>query len=152
MPAIVGGFLIIAVGYFVADKFLTSKQSLPTAATHAEAVSDKSIAVLPFADLSEKHDQAYFADGMAVEVTGLLAKIPQLKVISRTSAAQFRGHDVDVKTIGSTLGVRYVVEGSVRKSADRFRIAGPSLDTLNGSIGDANRSGGGQYPSATDLE
>jgi TolB-like protein len=139
VPWIVGGLLIIATGYFVADKFLASKHGLPaaetpaTAPTQAEAVSDKSIAVLPFADMSEKHDQEYFADGMAEEVMGLLAKIPQLKVISRTSAAQFRGRDVDVKTIGSTLGARYVVEGSVRKSADRFRITAQLIDSRDGS-------------------
>jgi TolB-like protein/thioredoxin-like negative regulator of GroEL len=129
LPWIVSGVLILAAGYFVADKFLLSKHAVPADA----AVSDKSIAVLPFADLSEKHDQEYFADGMAEEVMGLLAKIPQLKVISRTSAAQFKGRDVDVKTIGSTLGVRYVVEGSVRKSADRFRIAAELIDTRDGS-------------------
>jgi TolB-like protein/Tfp pilus assembly protein PilF len=139
VPWIVGALLIIAIGYFVAEKFLASKHGLPvaetpaTAPTQAEAVRDKSIAVLPFADLSEKHDQEYFAAGMAEEVMGLLAKIPQLKVISRTSAAQFKGRDVDVKTIGSTLGVRYVVEGSVRKSADRFRIAAELIDTRDGS-------------------
>ncbi len=139
VPWIVGSLLIIATGYFLAEKFLESKRSLSvagtpaTATTQAEAVNDKSIAVLPFADLSEKHDQEYFAAGMAEEVTGLLAKIPQLKVVSRTSAAQFKGRDVDVKTIGSTLNVRYVVEGSVRKSADRFRIAAELIDTRDGS-------------------
>jgi TolB-like protein/Tfp pilus assembly protein PilF len=139
VPWIVGSLLVIATGYFVAKNLLASKHGLPvaetpaTAATQAEALSDKSIAVLPFADLSEKHDQEYFAAGMAEEVTGLLAKIPQLKVISRTSAAQFKGRDVDVKTIGSTLNVRYIVEGSVRKSTDRFRIAAELIDTRDGS-------------------
>jgi TolB-like protein/thioredoxin-like negative regulator of GroEL len=139
VPWIAGSLLILAIGFFVAERFLASKRSLPVAGmpalapTQAEAVSDKSIAVLPFEDLSEKHDQEYFAAGMAEEVTGLLAKIPQLKVISRTSAAQFKGRDVDIKTIGSALGVRYVVEGSVRKSADRFRIAAELIDTRDGS-------------------
>jgi adenylate cyclase len=139
VPWIVGGVLIIAISYFVANRFRAAQHGLPAAdtpvapATQAGAVSDKSIAVLPFADLSETHDQEYFAAGMAEEVTGLLAKIPQLKVISRTSAAQFKGRDVDAKTIGSTLNVRYVVEGSVRKSADRFRIAAELIDTRDGS-------------------
>ena len=139
VPWIVGLIVIVATGYFVANKFLASKHGSPAAQTpataqaRAEAVGGKSIAVLPFADLSEKHDQDYFADGMADEVMSLLAKIPQLKVISRTSAAQFKGRNVDVKTIGSTLGVRYVVEGSVRKSADRFRITAELVDTTDGS-------------------
>jgi TolB-like protein/Tfp pilus assembly protein PilF len=139
VPWLVGGILTIAAGYLVADKFLASKHGLATtetpatAPTQAEAANDKSIAVLPFADMSEKHDQEYFADGMAEEVMDLLAKIPQLKVISRTSAAQFKGRDVDVKTIGSTLGARYVVEGSIRKSTDRFRITTQLIDTRDGS-------------------
>ena len=108
-------------------------QTPATASAPAGPISDKSIAVLPFADLSEKHDQEYFADGMADEVTSLLAKIPQLKVISGTSAAQFKGRDVDVKTIGSTLGVRYLVEGTVRKSSDQFRITAELVDTRDGS-------------------
>jgi TolB-like protein/tetratricopeptide (TPR) repeat protein len=138
VPWIVGGLLVIATAYFFANRFLASKHGLPAAETptvlaHAEAVGEKSIAVLPFVDLSEKHDQEYFADGMADEVMSLLAKIPQLKVISRTSAGQFKGRNVDVKTIGSALGVRYVVEGSVRKSADRFRITAELVDTRDGS-------------------
>ena len=139
VPWLVGGILTIAAGYLAADKFLASKHGLTTVdapaatPTQAEAVNGKSIAVLPFTDMSEKHDQEYFADGMAEEVMNLLAKIPQLKVISRTSAAQFKGRDVDVKTIGSTLGARYVVEGSIRKSTDRFRITTQLIDTRDGS-------------------
>ena len=88
VPWIVGGLLVIATAYLVANRFQGSKHGLPaaetpaTASTQTVSVSDKSIAVLPFADLSEKHDQGYFADGMADEVTSLLSKIPQLKVIS----------------------------------------------------------------------
>ena len=139
VPWIVGLLVLIAAGYFIANNLLASKHRPPaaetaaTAPTQPETAGDKSIAVLPFVDLSEKHDQAYFADGMADEVMNLLAKIPQLKVISRTSAAQFKGRDVDVKTIGSTLGVRYIVEGSVRKSADRFRITAELVDTRDDS-------------------
>jgi TolB-like protein len=138
-PWIVGALLVTATGYFVADKFQASRRGLPAAGTspaaptQAEAVNDKSIAVLPFADMSERHDQAYFADGMAEEVMSLIAQIPQLKVISRSSAAQFKGRDVDVRKIGASLGARYLVEGSVRKSADRFRITAQLIDSRDGS-------------------
>ena len=110
VPWLVGGILTIAAGYLAADKFLASKHGLTTVdapattPTQAEAVNGKSIAVLPFTDMSEKHDQEYFADGMAEEVMNLLAKIPQLKVISRTLAAQFKGRDVDVKNHRLHLG------------------------------------------------
>ena len=99
----------------------------------AVQISDKSIAVLPFADMSEKKDQQYFADGMAEEILDVLAKIPRLTVISRTSSFQFKGRDVDAKMIGSTLGTRYIVEGSVRKSGVRVRITAQLIDTRDGS-------------------
>ena len=83
--------------------------------------SDKSIAVLPFTDMSEKKDQDYFADGMAEEIIDLLVKVPGLKVISRASSFQFKGKTEDLRSIGTQLGVTYVLEGSVRKSGDRLR-------------------------------
>ena len=75
------------------------------------AVTEKSIAVLPFSDLSEKHDQQYFADGMAEEIIDLLSSVPGLRVIGRTSSFQFKGKNQDLRAIGSDLGVSYVVEG-----------------------------------------
>ena len=105
-----------------------------TAATDTAAdINDKSIAVLPFSDLSEKRDQGYFADGMAEEILDLLTKIPQLTVISRTSSFQFKGREIDVKAIGSTLGARYLVEGSVRNLGDRSRITAQLIDTRDGA-------------------
>jgi TolB-like protein/Tfp pilus assembly protein PilF len=97
------------------------------------AISDKSIAVLPFADMSEKRDQEYFADGMAEEIIDLLARIPGLKVIARTSSFQFKGHNEDLRTIGAKLGVAYVLEGSVRKSGDRARVTAQLIDVSDGS-------------------
>jgi TolB-like protein/tetratricopeptide (TPR) repeat protein len=97
------------------------------------AVKERSIAVLPFADMSEKRDQEYFAEGMAEEILGVLAKVPRLTVISRTSSFQFKGRDVDIKTIGSTLGARYIVEGSVRKSGGRMRVTAQLIDTSDGA-------------------
>jgi TolB-like protein len=129
LPWFVGALLILGFGYFVADRFFLSKHASPA----ADVASDISIAILPFTDMSEKKDQEYFADGMAEEVLNLLAKVPRLTVVSRTSSFQFKGRDVDVKTIGSTLGVRYVVEGSIRKSNDRMRITAQLIDTRDGS-------------------
>jgi TolB-like protein len=97
------------------------------------AISDKSIAVLPFADMSEKKDQEYFADGMAEEIIDLLVKIPGLKVISRTSSFQFKGKTEDLRSIATKLGVAYVLEGSVRKSGDRLRVTAQLIDSRDGA-------------------
>jgi TolB-like protein len=99
----------------------------------AETVIDKSIAVLPFTDMSEKKDQEYFADGMAEEIIDLLVKIPGLKVISRTSSFQFKGKTGDLRTIASQLGVAYVLEGSVRKSGDRLRVTAQLINSRDGT-------------------
>ena len=121
---------VVLVGRFWLAKHGTGEKPT-TAATNV--VNDQSIAVLPFTDLSEKQDQGYFADGMAEEIIDLLTKIPQLTVISRTSSFQFKGREVDVKAIGSTLGSRYLMEGSVRNLGDRFRIAAQLIDTRDGA-------------------
>jgi len=97
------------------------------------AMADKSIAVLPFADMSEKKDQEYFGDGMAEEIIDLLVKLPFLKVTSRTSSFQFKGKIEDLRSIGTQLGVAYVLEGSVRKSGDRVRVTAQLIDSRNGS-------------------
>jgi adenylate cyclase len=139
VPWILGGLLILATGYLGVDKFLASKHAVSvveapaTPSADVAAVSDESIAVLPFADMSEKKDQEYFADGMAEEILDVLAKIPRLRVISRTSSFQFKGRDVDAKSIGSQLRSRYIVEGSVRKSRDRMRITAQLIDARDGS-------------------
>jgi TolB-like protein len=97
------------------------------------AISDKSIAVLPFSDMSEKKDQEYFADGMAEEIIDLLVKIPGLKVISRTSSFQFKGKTEDLRSIGSQLGVAYVLEGSVRKAGDHLRVTAQLINAQDGT-------------------
>ncbi len=108
------------------------KQGGPQAPAVA-VISDKSIAVLPFADMSEKKDQEYFADGMAEEIIDLLVKVPGLKVISRTSSFQFKGKTEDLRSIATQLGVAYVLEGSVRKSGDRLRITAQLIDSRDGT-------------------
>ena len=90
---------------------------------------EKSIAVLPFVDMSEKKDQEYFADGMAEEIIDLLARIPNLTVIGRTSSFQFKGKNVDLRDIGANLKVAYVLEGSVRRYGDHVRITAQLIDT-----------------------
>jgi TolB-like protein/tetratricopeptide (TPR) repeat protein len=97
------------------------------------AITDKSIAVLPFVDMSEKKDQEYFGDGMAEEILDLLVKVPGLKVIGRTSSFQFKGQTQDLRTIGEKLGAHYVLEGSVRKSGDRLRVTAQLINSLDGT-------------------
>jgi TolB-like protein len=98
----------------------------------AAAISDKSIAVLPFVDMSEKHDQEYFGDGMAEEILDLLAKIPGLTVIGRTSSFQFKGKNEDLRSIGTKLNAAHVLEGSVRNSGDQVRITAQLINTRTG--------------------
>ena len=105
--------------------------SSSTSQSSSVAMTDKSIAVLPFADMSENKDQEYFGDGMAEEIIGLLARFPRLKVIGRTSSFQFKGKSQDLRSIGTQLGVAYVLEGSVRKSGDRMRVAAQLVDSRN---------------------
>jgi non-specific serine/threonine protein kinase len=88
----------------------------------ASAEGPPSIAVLPFADMSAEKDQDWFCEGIAEEITNALAKIEGLRVASRTSAFQFRGAGGDCREIGRRLGVRTLLEGSVRKAGDRLRI------------------------------
>ena len=87
-----------------------------------------SIAVLPFADMSREGDQEYFADGMTEELLNALAKIRELRVAGRTSSFQYRGQEKDLRQIGAELGVRYLVEGSIRKQDDRLRITAQLVD------------------------
>jgi TolB-like protein/DNA-binding winged helix-turn-helix (wHTH) protein/Flp pilus assembly protein TadD len=93
----------------------------------------KSIAVLPFVDLSEGRDQEYFADGTAESIIDLLAKIPALKVIGRTSSFQFKGKTEDLRSIGSKLGASYLLQGSVRKTGDRLRVTAQLIDSRDGA-------------------
>jgi TolB-like protein/DNA-binding winged helix-turn-helix (wHTH) protein len=92
-----------------------------------------SIAILPFANLSNDPDQEYFADGMVEEITTAVSRLSWLFVISRNSSFTFKGRAVDVKQVGLDFGVRYVLEGSVRKAGNRVRVAGQLIDTATGA-------------------
>ncbi|NNF39353.1 MAG: hypothetical protein HKN71_11850, partial [Gemmatimonadetes bacterium] len=111
------GALSVAVAFFMVDKFVWSAS--PSA---DEVVDDRSIAVLPFADMSENRDQEWFSDGVSEELLNLLARVPELRVIARTSSFQFKGQSLDVRAIADTLGVAHVLEGSVRRIGDALRI------------------------------
>ncbi len=100
----------------------------------ALALPDRpSIAVLPFQNLSGDPEQEYFADGMVEDIITGLSRIKWLFVIARNSTFTYRGRAVDVKQVGRELGVRYVLEGSVRKAMDRVRITGQLIDSATGT-------------------
>jgi TolB-like protein len=88
-----------------------------------------SIAVLPFANMSSDPEQEYFADGIAEDLITDLSKVPGLLVIARNSAFAYRHRDSDLRAVAGELGVRYVVEGSVRRAANRVRISAQLIDT-----------------------
>jgi len=123
--------IVAALAYFVTDKFWLSKRVAPVAGHAASelnaapavaAVAEKSIAVLPFVDMSEKHDQEYFSDGLCEELIDHLAHNADLKVIARTSSFAFKGKNEDMRSIATKLGVANLLEGSVRKAGSGLRI------------------------------
>src|SRR5262249_9716743 len=114
--AVVIGLLVL--GAVVAAIMIVSRR--PTASL--TALSEKSIAVLPFVDMSAGKDQEYFSDGISEELLNLLAKIPQLQVTARTSSFAFKGKEVAIPDIARTLHVANVLEGSVRKAGNSVRI------------------------------
>ncbi len=115
-----------------------------TRAALALPLPDKpSIAVLPFQNMSGDHEQEYFADGVVEEIITALSRFQQLFVIARNSSFTYKGRAVDVKQVGRELGVRYVLEGSVRKSANRVRITGQLIDSATGAHLWADRFDGG---------
>jgi adenylate cyclase len=102
-----------------------------------------SIAVLPFQNMSGDPEQEYFADGIAEDIITALSRFKALFVIARNSSFTYKGRAVDVKQVGRELGVRYVLEGSVRKAAKRVRITGQLVDTATGAHLWADRFDGG---------
>jgi len=97
-----------------------------------KAANQRSIAVLPFANMSADAENQYFSDGLAEELINALTRLPGLHVASRTSAFRFRGREIDIRQIGKELGVATVLEGSVRKSGNRLRITGQLINVADG--------------------
>jgi TolB-like protein/Flp pilus assembly protein TadD len=96
-------------------------------------ISDRSIAVLPFTDMSEKKDQEYFSDGLSEDLITALSQVPGLKVIGRTSSFNFRHSSDDSKVIGMKLGVAHLLEGSVRHMGDVVRVSAELINASDGS-------------------
>ena len=139
LDRVIMGVLALALGYFAFDKFVLAPQreQAATEAARAEgrtealvkSYGDKSIAVLPFVNMSADKDQEYFSDGISEELLNLLAKIPELRVIARTSSFSFKGKDVEHRARSrSELNVAHVLEGSVRKSGNKVRITAQLIE------------------------
>jgi adenylate cyclase len=107
--------------------------TLPSGIASAQSFSDRpAIAVLPFSNMSDDPGQEYFADGMADDIITGLSRSKSLLVIARTSTFTYKGKAANVQQIGRELGVRYVLEGSVRKAGDRIRVTGQLIDVTTG--------------------
>ena len=149
---LIGVGVALLVGYLAADKLWLSRRppeppaaSAPATAAAAgvtgpvtvtagqgAAVSEKSIAVLPFADLSEKKDQEYFSDGLSEDLIDLLTKVPDLHVPARASSFHFKGQNTTVAEIAKALGVTYLLEGTVRKAGNTLRVRAELIRADNG--------------------
>lgn len=112
--------LLVAVAYFIADKFFIGPKE--------QAEIGRSIAVLPFVNMSSDPEQDYFSDGISGEILNLLAKVHQLRVVSRSSSFAYRGDDINIPEVGKALNVDYVLEGSVRKAGDSIRITAQLIE------------------------
>jgi TolB-like protein len=138
--------LVVALAYFVYDKFIVSAEreaAFVEAATQAvteqaaaeqevAAETDKSIAVLPFVNMSNDANNEYFSDGLSEELLNLLAKIPELRVAARTSSFALRGKELQISEVGEILKVAHILEGSVRKAGDQVRITAQLVNTDDG--------------------
>ena len=133
------GALVLALGYFTYDKLLLDPQrdaALVESTTQAfekqAAEAQKSIAVLPFANMSADPEQEYFVDGLAEELLNVLAGVPELRVAARTSSFSFKKENIDIRTIAEKLNVEHILEGSVRKSGDTLRITAQLIEADSG--------------------
>jgi len=135
---VLGALLVVAIGLIVnseirnwqdraAETFVDVPKQAPG------KISELSIAVLPFANIGGDTENEYFSDGLTEEIRNLIARIPELKVIGRTSSFAFKGRNEDLRAIGGTLGVSTLLEGSVRKSGDRIRITAQLIDVADGA-------------------
>jgi TolB-like protein/Tfp pilus assembly protein PilF len=142
LDLIVVGLLVVAIVVVAVERFIPRTAPIPAATDAASGVSSaeapvqaaaKSIAVLPFVNMSSDKEQEYFTDGISEELLNLLAKIPELRVIGRTSSFQFKGRNEDLRVIGEKLNVAHILEGSVRKSGNKIRITAQLIKAADGS-------------------
>ena len=123
--------IIIIAAYFIYIYFQKNTKR-PISNISGETV-DKSIAVLPFVNMSNDKEQEYFSDGLSEELLNLLTKIPELKVIGRTSSFAFKGKNEDLRNIAQQLGVAHLLEGSVRKDGNKIRVTAELIKATDGS-------------------
>jgi len=123
---VISSALVLALAFIAWDKLGTDET------TAESAVTDKSVAVLPFADLSELQDQEWFTDGLTEEILNSLARLPELQVTARTSSFEFKNTNTDIGEIASKLGVAHVVEGSVRRIGDKLRVTAQLIRARDG--------------------
>lgn len=140
MDWIIIATLAVAVVLLVGERFMPGSglQTPPVAEPEsiADAVTitaqDRSVAVLPFVAMSSGEEDGYFADGLTEEILNALAQLPELQVTARTSSFAFKGQDTAVEEIAETLGVRHIVEGSVRRSGERLRVSAQLIRAADG--------------------
>lgn len=126
-----GSVLFLMFGYILWNRAVPTARDKTHTQDNAQLVvaAPRTIAVLPFADMSPNHDQEYFADGLSEELSDRLSRVPGLRVIGRTSAFSFKGKHEDLRTIGKALGAGHLLEGSLRKEGDRLRITAQLVDS-----------------------
>ncbi len=130
---VLGGLLLIAAAYFIAERTVLIPAGSSGKPAAMAVNEEKSIAVLPLANSTGDAANEYFSDGVSEELISTLSRLSHLKVIGRTSSFQFKNKSDDSRTIGEKLGVGYLLEGSVRKSAERVRIAVELVQASDGA-------------------
>ena len=122
----------LALGWYFHRQSPSQTVAMTATVATMPAVAEKSIAVMPFLNMSAEKEQDYFSDGMTEEILNALAKVPKLEVTARTSVFSLKGQNHDVRELGKLLGVAYLLEGSVRKAGDEVRITAQLIRTDNG--------------------
>ena len=125
--------IALSAAWFAVNRLWQSPRPAVAAGMPEKSVSSRSVAVLPFVDMSEKKDQEYFSDGLSEELIDHLAHAENLKVIARTSSFQFKGKNEDMRTIGQRLGVANLLEGSVRTSGNAIRVTAQLINVADGT-------------------
>ncbi len=141
LPYVIVPALAFTLAFFVHNRYLVERVKEVTNESTSQQSDDviaadkweMSIAVLPFVNMTGNPDDEYFSDGLTEEILTLLARVPELKVIGRTSSFSFKGRNEDLRLIGETLGVNTILEGSVRKADDRVRVTAQLVDASDGS-------------------